>query len=1134
MADRSIVVRLRAQVDGYNTEMASAAKATEKVGKAGDEAAKQAEKSTNRMVQSATQSRDAWDKAGGALTGFGAASLGALGLATKAAMDWESAWAGVTKTVDGTPEQYAELEGQLRNLATTLPATHEEIAGVAEAAGQLGVAREDIASFTETMIGLGETTNLTADEAATAIAQFSNVMKVSSNDTDNFAAALVDLGNKGASTEKDILMMAQRLSSTGALIGASSQDILGLSSALSDVGISAEAGGGSISRVLQDINSAVLEGGDKLAGFAQVAGVSADEFAAKWKSSPIEAFSLFAQGLQGVTDNGGNAIQTLSDLGIKSSEETRSVMSLASNYDGLNASIETANQAWADQTAAVDEAAKRYETSESRIKIASNQLVNFGIDIGGVVLPALAGLVEQGGALIDWAEGLPDPVVQAGTAVAGLAGAASLGVGGFLLLVPRVLDTVNAFKELKSATGPVPDALGKVGKAAGIAALAVAGLRVFREVQDSMAGTGASADQIAASLLNLSKTASISAKDIDDLAKSAVPANKNITSFGSALAGLDVGGFTKFADEAVVGFGMLGDSHMDDLKKSIEGVDQAMAAIAQSGSSEDLSSSFRAAADSAAEYGVSAEDMIEKMPELRKELTAQATAMGLQADNATLAKIAMGEIQPAAEGAAGGAATLTGATDDATDAAEAHEKAIKDEIDAVNGLSDAYLDARGSARDYQQSIDDATDKIKENGKQLDIHSEKGRQNEEALDGVADAAKRYAGDQFTLNQSAEESNGILADARENYIKLAESMGYPPAKAAELADAAGLVADAYEDIPEAVNTTVTADTAPAQSEIDSWNRKVEEYNLGSVDTTLTLDTTPALISADEANAKIQEMSDGAYTVFITGDASDLDTKADGAMLQLAYLQSQRADPELGISDDQFVGMMSAATSRLNEIDQMTPTPELMAEKSVLERVVNEGQGKLDGMHGKKVDVTAQTYGYNDVQDLKNAVANLQDKTVNVRYKAIQSGFDSMAGRGPGPWAAKATGGPIYGPGTGTSDSVPILASNGEHMLTAREVSMLGGQDAAYRMRAAIRAGALRFADGGGVGVAPQVMTPAPYADPRMLRALEGASGRGGPASAVSLTNNIYGSDPSQVAAVSTAKAAHAVASIAGWRG
>src|SRR5690606_28294030 len=97
-------------------------------------------------------------------------------------IDWESAWAGVVKTTEGTPAQMAELEDGLRGLTQVLPATHEEIAGVAEAAGQLGVAREDVLGFTETAIGLGESTNLSAEVAAESLAKFSNVMGTASRE----------------------------------------------------------------------------------------------------------------------------------------------------------------------------------------------------------------------------------------------------------------------------------------------------------------------------------------------------------------------------------------------------------------------------------------------------------------------------------------------------------------------------------------------------------------------------------------------------------------------------------------------------------------------------------------------------------------------------------------------------------------------------------------------------------------------------------------------------------------------------------------------------------------------------------------------------------------------------------------
>ena len=146
------------------------------------------------------QRAQATKRVGQAMVGFGIAVAAGLGMAIKSAIDWESAWTGVLKTVEGTPEQLAKVEKGLRDLAMTLPSSHREIAAVAEAAGQLGIATDDVVGFTRVMIDLGETTNLTAEEAATSIAQMMNVMQTAPEDVGRLGAALVELGNNGAST----------------------------------------------------------------------------------------------------------------------------------------------------------------------------------------------------------------------------------------------------------------------------------------------------------------------------------------------------------------------------------------------------------------------------------------------------------------------------------------------------------------------------------------------------------------------------------------------------------------------------------------------------------------------------------------------------------------------------------------------------------------------------------------------------------------------------------------------------------------------------------------------------------------------------------------------------------------------
>ena len=82
----------------------------------------------------------------------GGTALGVLGgMALKMAVDYESSFAGVRKTVDATEAEYGLLAAQLRNLSTIIPTNVNDLNRIAEAAGQLGVKKEDIVGFTKTI-----------------------------------------------------------------------------------------------------------------------------------------------------------------------------------------------------------------------------------------------------------------------------------------------------------------------------------------------------------------------------------------------------------------------------------------------------------------------------------------------------------------------------------------------------------------------------------------------------------------------------------------------------------------------------------------------------------------------------------------------------------------------------------------------------------------------------------------------------------------------------------------------------------------------------------------------------------------------------------------------------------------------
>lgn len=320
--------------------------------------------------------------------GLGAASL-------KSAIDFETAFTGVTKTVDGTVEQLDQIRTGLLDLSETPRGTAEELSAIAEAAGQLGIATDNVLGFTETMADLGQTTNLSAEQAATTLARFANITGTAQSDFDRLGSTIVALGNNFATTESEISDMAIRVAGAGTAVGLSADEILSLSAALSSVGIQAEAGGTAISQVLFEINTAVEKGADGLAGFAELAGTSADEFARAWEADPAAALDSVILGIGRLSEDGGNLSTTLDSLGL-SGIRVQQALIAAGNAGSLTAeAFSTGADAFRENSALAEEASKRYETTEARLQALAGTARRALIDVGTERLPDLLGLLED-------------------------------------------------------------------------------------------------------------------------------------------------------------------------------------------------------------------------------------------------------------------------------------------------------------------------------------------------------------------------------------------------------------------------------------------------------------------------------------------------------------------------------------------------------------------------------------------------------------------------------------------------------------------------------------------------------------------------------------------------------------------
>lgn len=310
-------------------------------------------------------------------------------------IDFESAFTGVRKTVDGTEQDFNKLSNELKVLGTQLATPLDEIADIAAIAGQMGIAVEDISEFTRVMIQLGDSTNISAAEAGQSLAQLSNLLGLTADEYERMGSTIVELGNNYPTTEQDIVKLSQRLAGMAGQVSMTAADVLGLANALSSVGLEAEMGGNTISKTLRDMLTAVENGTEALSIYAQTANMTVDEFVELFQRDATGALTAFVRGLGRLSSEGRSATGVLAALGTTQTRQVDTLLRLAGNADLLAESVAVANGAWDDNIALAREAALRYETLESRIEMMKNAWRNVAIEIGTGLQPVMRNIVDM-------------------------------------------------------------------------------------------------------------------------------------------------------------------------------------------------------------------------------------------------------------------------------------------------------------------------------------------------------------------------------------------------------------------------------------------------------------------------------------------------------------------------------------------------------------------------------------------------------------------------------------------------------------------------------------------------------------------------------------------------------------------
>ena len=234
-----------------------------------------------------------------------------------------------------------------------------------------------------------------------------------------------------------------------------------------------------MTQTLNAIEKAVAKGGDDLAEFARIAGMSSEEFSSAWKNDAMSALTSFIGGLGKLDEQGESTVLVLEDLGLTGIRQSNMLKALGLAADQMTGAVNTANTAWQQNTALTNEANKRYATVQSRLTMMQNAYNNLKVAIGDAYTPALGKSYELGAKVLnsftEFVQKNP-ALVNAVTAFAGSIGLVATALAGYTIAIKIARAATAAFATVSTvALGPIFAVTAAVaGAVAVVAAMATA------------------------------------------------------------------------------------------------------------------------------------------------------------------------------------------------------------------------------------------------------------------------------------------------------------------------------------------------------------------------------------------------------------------------------------------------------------------------------------------------------------------------------------------------------------------------------------------------------------------------------------------------------------------------------------
>lgn len=803
MADRTVAVILGAKVAGFISGMKAATSAAQDLASKGLDKIGKNEQAISGLT-----------------TQIGALGLGLTafaGLAVKRFADFDAAMSNVEATGEDARGSIEALREAAIQAGADTAFSATEAAGAIEELSKAGVTSADIlGGGLDGALSLAASGSLEVADAAgiasVALTQFG----LSGADVGHVADLLAAGAGKAMGDVSDLGNALKQSGLVAAQTGLSIEETVTALTAFAAAGLLGSDAGTSLKTMLQRLSNPAGEAAELMAEL----GISA-----------YDASGQFV----GLEDLSGQLRTAMEDM---TPAQRNAAMAIIFGSDAVRA----ANVLYTEGAEGIAEWSEAVDDSGYASEVAATKLDNLKGDmeaLGGSVETAfikmgesangpLRGIVQGATNVVNAFGEMPPAAQGALMAITGGGGLVLLGIAGMgkmLVAINNARDAMKALGLTAKTTGLIA---GGLGAALGVAAIA---LTVWAQ---NAADAKARTEAFKGTLDDLGYATDQTVSHINELLST------DQTSWIEGLFGKDPESLIDKAEK----FGLA----VEDLQGYILG--QADAVDRVNAATQEYIDQHRTI-DGGIRSGVKAqvEDLVGVLDQEASALTAAEKAQAQKAYADRQAGIA-------AEQNASGVQTATGAIEEQTDA-------LWDNTEAQRENAGLVLDLRDAQRGLEQSYADAAAALKENGATLDITTEKGRENQAALDDIAQSTWVVIESMQENGATQEDLQATMATSRERFIGVATSMGLSREAAEKLADQLGL-------IPKDVRTTVTVESQEAQRRAQAILDKIREIDGSTATFTIygvTRNTTDGTrVNAGQGN-QVERASGGPVTGGVT---------------------------------------------------------------------------------------------------------------------------------------------------------------------------------------------------------------------------------------------------------------------------